>query len=248
MIRVLIVEDEINTLNLLKIIVNWEELHMKIVGTASNGKEALFLIPDVHPDLLITDIKMPIMDGIELSREVNKKYSQIKVMIVTAYDDITLAQQALRAGVADYILKPLKRQEVKEALARINNQFEKEAEDRPYDLIEKVCDFLNEHYMQSDLSLSSVAEKFYVNPSYLSRAFHKKMGIGLVEYLNNIRLDHACDYLLEGNWKIYEVAEKVGIPNPDYFTKCFRKKMGISVKNFREGKNSTEKSKNNLFI
>jgi YesN/AraC family two-component response regulator len=53
---------------------------------------------------------------------------------------------------------------------------------------------------------------------------------------------------LEGNWKIYEVAEKVGIPNPDYFTKCFRKKMGISVKNFREGKNSTEKSKNNLFI
>lgn len=245
MIRVLIVEDEMSTLNLLKIIVDWEEFHMKVAGEASNGRDALFLIPQVQPDLIVTDIKMPIMDGIELAEEVAKKYPQVKVMIVTAYDDIKLAQQALRTGVADYILKPLKRQEVKEALGRIQEQFEKiHTENKKCDLMEEVRNYLDEHYADSALSLSSIAERFYLNPSYLSRVFRKKTGVSLVEYLNNIRIEHACTYLIEGDWKIYQVAEKVGIPNPDYFTRCFRKKMGISVREYRKSKNSTENSKN----
>lgn len=242
MIRVLLVEDEEMTMNLLKIIVNWEEVQMKIVGCASNGQAALFMIPEVRPDIVITDIKMPIMDGLKLSEEIRRQYPNIKVMLVTAYDDIRFAQEAMRAGAVDFILKPLKRQEMREALVRIGNKVEKNENS---ETIEQIKDYLEKHYTDSTVSLTSVAEVFFLNPSYLSRIFKQKTGITFVDYLNEVRIQHACDYLLRSDLKIFEIADKVGIPNPDYFGKCFRKKMGVSIKEYRKGKKSTEKSKEN---
>ena len=225
MIRVLLVEDEEMTMNLLKIIVNWEEFQMKIVGCASNGQAALFMIPEAKPDIVITDIKMPIMDGLKLSEEIRNQYPNIKVMLVTAYDDIRFA-----------------RQEMREALVRIGNKVEKNENS---ETIEQIKDYLEKHYTDSTVSLTSVAEVFFLNPSYLSRIFKQKTGITFIDYLNEVRIQHACDYLLRSDLKIFEIAEKVGIPNPDYFGKCFRKKMGVSIKEYRKGKKSAEKSKEN---
>ena len=233
MIKVLIVEDEIGTRNLLKIIVKWEELHMKIIGEASNGREALFHMEKELPDLVVTDIKMPVMNGIELAEEIMKKYPSVKVIIITAYDEFKFAQQAIRAGAADFILKPMKRQEVKEGLLKVSGQIEK-AEESSTDVMEQVRNYLEEHFAESELSLSAVAEIFFLNPSYLSRAFRKRHGMTLVECLNKIRLERACDYLKSGDFKAYEVAEKVGIPNPDYFGRCFRKYTGMSVNDYKK--------------
>lgn len=235
MIKVMLVEDEVGTRNLLRIIVNWEEFHMKIVGEAQNGREALFRMQEEMPDLVVTDIKMPIMDGIALAEEIMEKYPAVKVIIVTAYDDFKYAQKALRAGAVDFILKPLKRQEVKDALLRVGRQIET-VEEGAKDVIDQIRDYMEENYAQSSLSLSKVAEKYYLNSSYLSRTFRKKTGVPFVEYLNKIRIKHACDYLKTGNWKVYEIAEKVGIPNPDYFGRCFRKYMGISVNDYKKSK------------
>ena len=187
------------------------------------------------PDLVVTDIKMPIMDGIALAEEIMEKYPAVKVIIVTAYDDFKYAQKALRAGAVDFILKPLKRQEVKDALLRVGRQIET-VEEGAKDVIDQIRDYMEENYAQSSLSLSKVAEKYYLNSSYLSRTFRKKTGVPFVEYLNKIRIKHACDYLKSGNWKVYEIAEKVGIPNPDYFGRCFRKYMGISVNDYKKSK------------
>lgn len=235
MIKVMLVEDEVGTRNLLRIIVNWEEFHMKIVGEAQNGREALFRMQEEMPDLVVTDIKMPIMDGIALAEEIMEKYPAVKVIIVTAYDDFKYAQKALRAGAVDFILKPLKRQEVKDALLRVGRQIET-VEEGAKDVIDQIRDYMEENYAQSSLSLSKVAEKYYLNSSYLSRTFRKKTGVPFVEYLNKIRIKHACDYLKSGNWKVYEIAEKVGIPNPDYFGRCFRKYMGTSVNDYKKSK------------
>lgn len=187
------------------------------------------------PDLVVTDIKMPIMDGIALAEEIMEKYPAVKVIIVTAYDDFKYAQKALRAGAVDFILKPLKRQEVKDALLRVGRQIET-VEEGAKDVIDQIRDYMEENYAQSSLSLSKVAEKYYLNSSYLSRTFRKKTGVPFVEYLNKIRIKHACDYLKSGNWKVYEIAEKVGIPNPDYFGRCFRKYMGISINDYKKSK------------
>lgn len=246
MIKVLIVEDEIGTRNLLKIIVDWEEYHMKIIGEASNGREALFSIEKEIPDLVVTDIKMPVMDGITLAEQIMMRFPLIKVIIITAYDDFQYAQRALRAGAVDFICKPLKRQEVKAALLRVGKQVEK-ADESVADVMEQIRNYLEEHYMESDLSLSEVAEIFYLNPSYLSRAFRKKNGVTLVEYLNNIRLEHACNYLQTDGLKVYQIAERVGIPNPDYFGRCFRKYTGMTANEYRKSKNSEDFSQNTKF-
>ena len=200
------------------------------------------MIPEAKPDIVITDIKMPIMDGLKLSEEIRNQYPNIKVMLVTAYDDIRFAQEAMRAGAVDFILKPLKRQEMREALVRIGNKVEKNENS---ETIEQIKDYLEKHYTDSTVSLTSVAEVFFLNPSYLSRIFKQKTGITFIDYLNEVRIQHACDYLLRSDLKIFEIAEKVGIPNPDYFGKCFRKKMGVSIKEYRKGKKSAEKSKEN---
>ena len=180
MIKVMLVEDEVGTRNLLRIIVNWEEFHMKIVGEAQNGREALFRMQEEMPDLVVTDIKMPIMDGIALAEEIMEKYPAVKVIIVTAYDDFKYAQKALRAGAVDFILKPLKRQEVKDALLRVGRQIET-VEEGAKDVIDQIRDYMEENYAQSSLSLSKVAEKYYLNSSYLSRTFRKKTGVPFVE-------------------------------------------------------------------
>lgn len=242
MIKVLLVEDEEMTMNLLKIIVNWEEFHMKIVGCASNGRDAILMLSQVEPDLVVTDIKMPIMDGLTLAKEIQLRYPEMKVMILTAYDDIRLAQQALRTGVVDFILKPLKRQEMREALERVGEKIY--PQDQPLSLVERVANYMEEHYAEESLSLSGVAQEFHLNPSYLSRIFRKEKEVGFIDYLNEIRIRHACNYLNSGGRKIYEIAELVGIPNPDYFSRCFRKKMGVSIKEYKKSKNSTENGKN----
>ena len=179
---------------------------------------------------------------LKLSEEIRNQYPNIKVMLVTAYDDIRFAQEAMRAGAVDFILKPLKRQEMREALVRIGNKVEKNENS---ETIEQIKDYLEKHYTDSTVSLTSVAEVFFLNPSYLSRIFKQKTGITFIDYLNEVRIQHACDYLLRSDLKIFEIAEKVGIPNPDYFGKCFRKKMGVSIKEYRKGKKSAEKSKEN---
>ena len=92
---------------------------------------------------------MPIMDGLKLSEEIRNQYPNIKVMLVTAYDDIRFAQEAMRAGAVDFILKPLKRQEMREALVRIGNKVEKIENS---ETIEQIKDYLEKHYTDSTVS------------------------------------------------------------------------------------------------
>ena len=240
--RVLLADDEAAILEGYKLLFDWEKYQCEIAGTAMDGQEAVEKARELKPDIVITDIKMPIMDGLKLSEEIRNQYPNIKVMLVTAYDDIRFAQEAMRAGAVDFILKPLKRQEMREALVRIGNKVEKNENS---ETIEQIKDYLEKHYTDSTVSLTSVAEVFFLNPSYLSRIFKQKTGITFIDYLNEVRIQHACDYLLRSDLKIFEIAEKVGIPNPDYFGKCFRKKMGVSIKEYRKGKKSAEKSKEN---
>lgn len=105
MYKVILVDDEVWSLYGLEHLVHWEDYGCQIVGTASNGQEALVLCRECKPDLLITDICMPGMDGLELARTLMLEQDGIGVVLVTGYSDITYAQTALRLGVFDYLIK-----------------------------------------------------------------------------------------------------------------------------------------------
>ena len=104
---IILADDEQQILYGMKNGIDWESLGFSVVGTAQNGKEALELIEEHHPDLLISDIKMPFMDGLELSKTIHENYINTKIILFSGWDDFEYARTAISYGVSQYIMKPL---------------------------------------------------------------------------------------------------------------------------------------------
>lgn len=105
--QILIVDDEPIIRKGIMASINWQQEDVNFCGEASNGKEALELIPELRPDIIITDIRMPIMDGLKLVKEVRQNYPSMRIIILSGYDDFEYAQQAIQSGVESYLLKPV---------------------------------------------------------------------------------------------------------------------------------------------
>ena len=125
MISVLIVDDEPAVCRLLRHLIRWEELDMTLSGFVYDGQEALELLEEKKPDIVITDICMPGKSGLELIQESQCRGYDISYIIISGYREFKFAKQAISLGVEDYLLKPLKEQEVKQILYRIGNQIRK---------------------------------------------------------------------------------------------------------------------------
>ena len=107
MYSVLMVDDEEEVLAVIRKKLDWEELGFTVVGTAANGVEALDFVTKNTPDVVLTDIRMPYMDGLELSRRIHELYPDICIIIFSGFDDFELAKKAIALGVKDYLLKPI---------------------------------------------------------------------------------------------------------------------------------------------
>lgn len=127
-IKVLIVDDEYLVRNLLKKCINWDELGMEIIGEASSGEDAIEIVSQYKPDLVFTDICMTNMDGIDFADFIIKKFSDIKVIVITGYNDFKYAQRSIKAGIKDYLLKPIDDKVVLDTVLKIKKEIEKEKE------------------------------------------------------------------------------------------------------------------------
>lgn len=127
---IILVDDEQQILFGMKKGIDWEELGFEVVGTAQNGKEALELIEDHHPDLVISDIKMPFMDGLELAKAIHDTYMNTKIILFSGWDDFEYARMAISYGVSEYIMKPINYDEMKKLLADMHEELEKEYDEK----------------------------------------------------------------------------------------------------------------------
>lgn len=126
MLKVIIAEDEVIVREGMKKNIDWESESLTLVADASDGEQALTLIRELKPDILITDIKMPFMDGIELSRIVKKEMPEIKIIIVSGYNEFQYAKEAISIGVTEYLLKPIGSLELLEKVVYLGNIIKKE--------------------------------------------------------------------------------------------------------------------------
>lgn len=129
MIKVFLVEDEIVVRNGIKNNIPWEKEGMEFSGEASDGELAYPMIKKIQPDILITDIRMPFMDGLELSELVKKEFPKIKIMILSGYNEFDYAKQAIHIGVTDYLLKPITASKLLEAVKKVADVIEREREE-----------------------------------------------------------------------------------------------------------------------
>ncbi len=209
------------------------------VYEAENGQQAIDMIIKYQPELILLDVQMPLKTGIEVMKEVKKAGLEPITMILSGYDEFKYAQQAVKYGAADYLLKPVRANEILEC---INEHMEKkygkeeikvlEEEKNTGHLVRAAQEYISEHYMDN-LSLSSVADILGISSGYLSTILSQNLECGFVDYLNTVRIDRACCYLEQNYLKNYEVAYKVGFHDEKYFSKVFKKIVGMSPREYR---------------
>ena len=132
MLKVFLVEDEAVIREGLRDKIDWQEYGYQFVGEASDGEMALPLIRKTRPDVLITDIKMPFMDGLSLSKMVLEEFPQTRVVIISGYDDFGYARQAIALGVEEYLLKPITRNSLTKVLTQIRTKLDQAKEQEDY--------------------------------------------------------------------------------------------------------------------
>ncbi len=331
MLSVFLVDDEHLVKRGLRKLIPWEQLGFRIWGEACDGEEALELISAENTDIVITDMKMPVIDGLELTAKLKERFPGIKVIVLTGFDDFTYMQQSIRNSVVDYLLKPVNAELLTESLLKIKEQIGKESygypfrlESRlikelegleekgllltidelfdefqknkvPFDIVKKICenilvtinihldsigcnlgdilrkDSVLENYLSKvtdkteikdelvkilcaivehkskhsnrkivdqikeyiekhlyeDITLASIAAKFYLNSAYLSQLFKAETGENYVDFLMKIRIEKAKKLLKDKNLKIQEISELVGYTDSKYFGQLFKKQVGM---------------------
>lgn len=125
MLKVMLVDDDFVVLNgMANKVINWEALDCEIVGTASDGVEALRKIETLRPDVVFTDVVMPRMNGLELLEEIRKRWPDVHVVVISAYDESAYVRQSMHSDAVEYLLKPCREQEIAEAIAKIRGRMD----------------------------------------------------------------------------------------------------------------------------
>ena len=137
-INVMLIDDEMAIRNILKMTIPWEDYGMQIVGEAASGIEALNMIEDAEPDLLFVDIRMPFMDGLEFSKTILAQNPDLEVVILTAFDDFAYAQEAVRAQVTDFLVKPVDSEEIEKLLKKLQDKIYRRREEKEQQIVIRI--------------------------------------------------------------------------------------------------------------
>jgi len=250
MYKLLVLDDEPFVRRGIVSLVNFEELEIDTILEAGDGEKGLELIKKEEPDIILCDINMPGINGLELSEQIKKEKPWIKIAIITGYDYFEYARQALKAGVEDYVLKPVSVDDVYDILKnmiaaikrdRIFKEIYKSIEEIKGDNepdttgYKKQFDELIDRYLSSsEFNLNFLADKTGFSVSYLSQLFKKIYGVSFSDYMINQRLEKSKLLLLTTSLKNYEIADKVGISDPNYFSTLFRKKYKDSPGKYKK--------------
>lgn len=239
--KIVIVEDEFRTRQGLGHLINKVDLGCRVIGEAENGYEGLKMIRDLEPDIVITDIRMPKMDGLEMIEKVKTMGIECMFVILSGYADFEYARQGLRLGVKEYLLKPATISDVKELLRKLSEEGKEREEDEQTaeysPAVKEMVSVIEENYGMR-LGLDGFSDRFRLTPEYLSNLFAKETGMTFSNYLKKVRIEKAKELILNTDMKIYEVAYSVGYPDQKYFSKVFKEYTGVSAKQYAMDKNN----------
>lgn len=208
---------------------------------ADEGSSAEKIALETHPDIVLTDIKMPNMTGLELIARLKPKLKDTSFIIISGYDDFCFAREAIKLGVEDYLLKPLNREDVENLIIRLLNEKGKVKVKEEYQsddksaqraIIKFVIDYINNNY-QKDLSLTYVANLVSKSYNYFSTLFKNETGSNFSDYLRNVRIDKAKELLKDAGSSAMDVAKAVGYANYIHFSKTFTKLVGVNPAKYK---------------
>lgn len=255
MLKVLIVEDEDIIRRGMAFTIDWVRMKCVVVGEAENGKEGLEKILELSPDIVITDLKMPIMGGIEMIRKASEN-RKFKSIILTSYADFDYAKQAIDLRVNEYLLKPLDEEKLRFAVQKISEELKESEQNK------KAVKINFEYYMKLDqtenqyvakavkkvekeysekISIESISEELGVSSSYLTRKFKDITGHTFLDFLNKYRVQQAVKLLITRKYRVYEISDMVGFSSYKHFCAVFKKYTYVSPTGFLKAGEESER-------
>jgi YesN/AraC family two-component response regulator len=252
MYKLVLVDDEVEIRNGLSQYFPWNEIGFDVVGCFENGKLALAYI-DSHPvDVLLCDIRMPVMTGLELAKELHGRQSKIKLILLSGHKDFEYAKMALSYDVKGYIVKPTKYNELYEHFSKLKLELDKLEDElaSKHNLDEKstfnekviavIRSYVEQNYKQA--TLEEAAALVRMNSYYVSRYFKENTGQNFSDYVAEVKMNKAAELLRDIRYKTYEISEMVGYSHAKNFTRTFKKYFGMSPREFRNSREASARS------
>lgn len=248
MYSVYIVDNEPFVALWLKQLFHRPDLGFECVHTFTSAVEAAEATLASPPDLIVSDIRMPKMNGLEFMKYLSVQSIHSKIILVSAFSDFSYAQEALRGGALDYLNKPVSKADVEKCFLRVREILDREqelsantpgnplSEESPAvintDISAEMIHYIEKHYMNS-IRLKDLADHVHLNTSYCSVLFQKSFGISFSKYLINIRMEKAQKLLQSKTLSVSQAGSLVGYPDLSYFSKEFKKKFGVTPTEFK---------------
>lgn len=201
------------------------------VSEASSSMQALQILHAEPIEIIITDIRMPKMDGIELISEVRKLKPQILIYIYSAYGYFEYAQKAIKAHVSGYILKPMRKEAFYEEFDTVLERTDASTKST-FDIVSKAKEYIEQEYA-NDISLDDIANAAYVTPNYLCYLFKIKTGTTPIKYLNTYRLKCSAAMIENTDKPIKDIMIECGFGSSSYFTTIFKQEYGCTPTDYR---------------
>ena len=233
------IDDEQTSFEIVKATIDWKSLDI-VPEYAESAADAMEKIKEEIPDIVLTDIMMPGMDGFELIEWIKANSYNCEIIILTAYGTFEYARKALDFGVTGYLLKPLNEAELKELINKAiynisqNSRQAGHLNSVNYSLpVRLACEYIDKNY-QEDINLNKISNYVSLSKNYFCNIFKKETGMTIWDYLIRIRMEEAKKMLLETEQKTYEISERVGYDDPSYFGRLFKKYTGFTPIEFRD--------------
>lgn len=246
--RIVVIDDESQTrASVIRLLGRLGEEYT-VIGEAGNGYEGMLLIKDLRPDLVITDIMMPRISGLDMIESAHCCAPETYFIILSGYAEFEFAQRAINLPVVQYLLKPITVEQMQEALNRVSENIasltsnpKSQPENQPNiqnnysDITTYIVNEIHKSYTQR-LYLDAIAGQLKVTPEYAGNVFSRETGKSFSVYLRDVRIDKAKELLENTDLKMYEIAFKVGYSDEKYFCRVFKECTGSTPKRYSRGK------------
>lgn len=245
---VILIDDEPMIVDNIKQYIKWDDLGYVVAGVFYSGEDALSFLAHNNVDLVITDIQMGAVSGLDVCKYLKENAPKTKTVILSAHTNFNYAIEAMRYNAIDYILKTSTLGEITEKLIRIRNEhlhflLEEDSSDESFMknapkkvnhyLIQNALDYIQEN-IEHDLSLETVSEYLHLSSSYFSKLFKTETGITFKNYMIKQKINYAKKLLKNPQYKIYDVADKCGYKSEQFFSAVFKAQCGYTPMEYRK--------------